>query len=888
MVKPSLGPILLAIFIILVIFSTQIAGLITDYWWFSALGFSEIFLIGLKTKIFLFFLVAATFFIFTFINVRIAGLRKHGRYIYAVMALVSVLLGMTAPNIWLLVQQYLNQSSFGLTDPIFMKDVAYYLFSLPVLSLFVTYLQFIIVLAGLFVAFIYFRVIIEKTFKTQVNPDGTVIRPDFKRLLKSVKNKAYTHLAVLVALFFVLIAVKNYLSQFSVVYSQGGVVTGAGYTDVFVVIPVLKALMIAAGIISVLFIVWTLSKKVFEKKHILLYTVLGYFILSFIGLSVLPLAVQEIRVSPNELTLERPYISHNINYTPHAYGLDEVSTFDYNMTYNLTREKIDKNPETIDNVRVLDLRPLKSTYQQTQEIRLYYDLSNIDIDRYNIGGKERQVLISAREMDQDKIADNAKTWVNLHMVYTHGYGVVMSPVNKVTESGLPEYMIKDIPPVYTVNDTNIRMEKPQIYYGENDNPYVLVNSKVDEFDYPKGESNEYINYDGKGGIRLDSFFKKVLFALRFTDFRILLSSNVDEDTRVMYRKNIVDRIKTITPFIRLDNDPYIVIHEGRLKWIVDGYTVHNRFPYSATHNGFNYIRNSLKIVVDAYDGDITYYITDEKDPLIQTYNNIFPSTFTPISDMDEGLREHVRYPVDLFRIQSKMYQDYHMENPGVFYNKEDAWEIPSEIYGTGQRVQVEPYYNIMQLPGEDSVQFVLLNTYTPIRKDNMIGWLGGLSEGENYGKLILYRFPKDKLVFGPLQIEAKFDQDSEISEQLTLWSQRGSQVTRGNLLVIPIGDSLLYIEPLYIQAETGQLPELKRILVSDGERVVMEQTLGQALNALFGETKEPEEAIDTNLIGKANNLYNSMVNASRSGNWSQYGTLLEELGKTLGQLESVP
>ncbi|MGM5488077.1 MAG: UPF0182 family protein [Nanobdellota archaeon] len=883
--RPRLGSTLIILLIVLFIFGSQIANLITDYWWFSAIGFAEIFLVGFQTKLILFFTVAATFFLFAFINVKIAGLKRHGKYIYTGMGLLSILMGLTAPNIWLLVQQYLNQAPFELADPIFFKDVAYYLFSLPMLTVFTTYLQFFIVLTILLVAFVYFRVIIEKAFKNQINPDGTVARPDFRRLLRQVKNRAYTHIAILISLFFVLIAVKNYLSQFSIVYSTQGAVVGAGYTDINVVLPILKALMFLAAIIAVLFLAWTIARKVFEKKHILLYSMLGYFILAFIGLSVLPFLVQELRVSPNELTLEKPYIAHNINYTQVAYGLDDVQTKDYNINYNLTRETIDRNPTTIDNVRVLDLRPLKKTYQQTQEIRLYYDLSNIDIDRYQIEGQERQVLISARELNQDKIADNAKTWVNLRMVYTHGYGVVMSPVNQVTDSGLPRYIIKDIPPTYSINDSILRITQPQIYYGENDNEYVLVNSKVDEFDYPKGDSNQYINYDGTGGVKLDSFFKKLMFAIRFGDFRLMLSSNVDEETRIVFNSNIRERIKSITPFIRLDSDPYIVIHDGRLKWIVDGYTVHNKFPYSEKTNGINYIRNSLKIVVDAYNGDVSYYIADEEDPLMQTYANIFPDSFQKLDSMDPGLREHIRYPIDLFEIQSKIYQTYHMENAGVFYNKEDAWEIPQEIYGTGQRVQVQPYYNIMELPDENRSQFVLLNTFTHIRKDNMIGWLGGLSEGDRYGELILYRFPKDKLIYGPLQIEARFDQDSDISEQLTLWSQQGSRVTRGNLLVIPIGNSLLYVEPVYIQAETGQLPELKRVLVSDGERVVMERTFKDSLNALFGISQEKEEAgIDTDLIGKANRLYGSAINASRAGNWAEYGSAIENLGKTLEQL----
>jgi len=557
----------------------------------------------------------------------------------------------------------------------------------------------------------------------------------------------------------------------------------------------------------------------------------------------------------------------------------------------MTPEILSNASDTLDNVRILDWRPLTQTYKQTQEMRLYYDLSGIDIDRYDINGSYTEVMIAPREMNQERL--QAKTWVNLHLVYTHGFGVVMSPVNSVTKEGMPNYLIKDIPPVYTVPDEELQIDVPQIYYGELDNNFVLVNTRTSEFDYPMGDTNEYIYYDGRGGVKLDSSTKELLMAMRFADIKIMLSGEITPESRIMFERSIEERISKITPFITLDEDPYLVISDGRLFWILDAYTVTGNFPYSEKYGSINYVRNSVKIVVDAYNGDVTYYIADTTDPIIVTYAKIFPGHFKSFDLMPDGLKKHVRYPEDLFNVQSAIYNTYHMDNVKVFYNKEDAWQIPNEVYGTGQQVPVDPYYIIIKLPGEVKEEFVLMRSVTPIKKDNMVAWLAARSDEDYYGELLLYKFPKEKLVYGPLQIEAKFDQDAVISQQLTLWSQQGSRVTRGNLLVIPIEDSILYIEPLYIQAETGQLPELKRVLVSDGERVVMEEDLDKALVALFGETRpdtveavvyEGEKSTEV-LITEAQIYYDAILD-SMGKNWTAFGENFDKLGEVLGELGS--
>ncbi|MDP7323999.1 MAG: UPF0182 family protein, partial [Candidatus Woesearchaeota archaeon] len=840
--KNYLKGIFLTVVIIFFLSIGKLSQLYTDFLWFDALGFSLIFTKSLWAKITLFLITGIFFYIFVRINLAVASKFQSSKFAKTntVIAVISLFVGLFSSSAWLTVLQYLNQTTFNLVDPILGKDAAFYVFSLPFFLFVWTFIFATLLLTTVVVAIFYFQEFIRSLFSADIEKQTasydadvkTVYKSfDFKQQFSKIKNPAKIHLCVLIALMFLMLAVKHYLELFSVMFSEQGIVVGAGYTDVVIFLPAVKFLMIFAAIVAVVFFGWAFSKGL-KKRHMLAFMVILYLLFTFIGQSVIPGIVQSLVVSPNEINLEKEYIENNIRFTNLAYGLDEVEEQDFAVAQNMTRETLENAKETIDNVRILDYRPLIKTYKQTQEIRLYYDLSGIDVDRYTINGKYTQVMLAPRELNQDQIASNAQTWVNLHMVYSHGFGVVMSPVNSVTTQGLPNYLIKDIPPVYTIEDKSIEVEEPRIYYGEVDNNYVLVNTDTEEFDFPKGSTNEYTQYSGKGGVTLSSFFRKLAMAIRFADVKILLSSDITPESKILFKRNIQERIQTLTPFFLLDSDPYLVIDEGKLFWIQDAYTATGNFPYSQKYENINYLRNAVKIVVDAYEGSITYYVIDTEDPIVKTYKRIFPDQFKPFDDMP--LKDHIRYPEDLFSVQSAIYSNYHMNNPTVFYNKEDAWQIPSEVYGTGQKVEVEPYYIIMKLPGEEKEEFVLMTTFTPIKKDNMISWLAARSDGENYGKLLLYKFPKDKLIYGPLQIEARIDQDSEISQQLTLWSQQGSRVTRGNLLVIPIENNLLYIEPLYLQAETGQLPELKRVIVSDGERVVMEESLGDSLAELFG------------------------------------------------------
>jgi len=897
--------LLLSLFAVFIVVF-RIVDLYVDFLWFKHLNFDKIFVIGLEAKVLLFFAGFILVMLFILLNLWISGairkknkiksLMPFGAKIWAVI-IVSYIMGSLATSVWLTMLRYIRQTPFDLLDPIFSLDISFYIFSLPFYLAVWRFAFAMVLITLIFVLIDYLQGFLAEVFKQ--NRQGPMQSPqiNFAEMFNKLKRGAVIHLSILSSTIFILLGLSHYLSRYQVMFSEKGIVIGAGYTDVVAYLPAIRVLMILAFIIAALFFVYMLFNTKARKLHMLGYTLGVYLIVGFLGLILVPGLVQTLRVAPNEINLEKPYIENNIKFTRLAYGLDDVAEKDFEVELGLSQEVLFRAKETVDNIRILDWRPLTTTYQQTQEIRLYYDLAGIDIDRYDIDGKPTQVLVAPRELNQNQITDEAKTWVNLHMVYSHGYGVVMSPVNEVTDQGLPEYYVKDIPPAYTVEEDSIKIDQPEIYYGETDNNFVLVNTDTEEFNYPKGNTNEYVRYDGSGGVLLDSFFKKLLMAVRFKDLKILLSTDLTTESRIMFHRSIQERIRTLTPFFTLDSDPYMVIDQGRLYWIQDAYVTSSNYPYSQKfvsnqwdYFGINYIRNSVKIVVDAYDGDVTYYVMDTEEPIIATYSKIFWDQFKDFSEMPAGLTSHIRYPEDLFKIQTSIFSNYHMTDPTVFYNKEDAWQLPKEIYGTGEQVQVEPYYNILKLPGEEEEEFVLMISFTPIRKDNMVAWLAARSDGDNYGRLLLFKFPKDKLVYGPSQIEARIDQDSEISQQLTLWSQQGSRVTRGNLLVIPIEDSILYVEPLYIQSEQGQLPELKRVLVSDGNRVAMEVNLGKALEALFGKkiskVNETTDLSSEELIQEANSRYEDIQEAMKNQDWSAIGENLERLGEILSKLKS--
>jgi len=677
--------------------------------------------------------------------------------------------------------------------------------------------------------------------------------------------------------------------------SVRGIVSGAGFSDIHATLPALRILAILA-LISAAVCIWQIGRQGFRVVLVALGVVLAANVL---GLGVVPNVMQRLRVVPNEMVAERPYIEQNIKYTRLAYGLDRIKEEEFPAEETLRAEDLLKNDATIKNIRLWDRRPLLVTYAQLQEIRTYYKFVDVDNDRYMVDGQLRQVMLSARELSYRNLP--SRIWINERLTYTHGYGIVMGPVNRITPEGLPDFWIKDIPPA---SAGPIKVTRPEIYYGEIANDvggdYVFVKTRAQELDYPAGDKNVYTTYAGQGGVPVQSVFRKMLFALRFGDIKILLSNDIIGESRVMYHRDIEERVKKAAPFIQFDRDPYLVVgQDGRLVWIIDGYTTSNKFPYSEPVRGMgNYIRNSVKAVVDAYHGTLAFYLSDPADPVVATYAKAFPGLFQPLSAMPADLRPHIRYPQGMFTIQARMYATYHMQDPQVFYNKEDLWNIPKHMV-EGQEREMEPYYTIMRLPGEKAEEYVLLSLFNPSKKDNMIAWMAARSDGADYGKLTAYNFPKQKLIYGPRQIDARIDQDSVISQQLTLWSQRGSQVIRGSMLAIPIEKSLLYVQPLYLAAEKGSLPELKRVIVSMGNQIAMEENLEASLAQLFGiggkalarmatpspaGQPQPQEIGVRGLADQAWQQYNRAQELLRQGNFAAYGEEVKRLEATLKTL----
>ena len=903
-------------------------NLATDWWWFGSIGFLSSFLTILKGKIV--FKLGAWLLItgFIFINLLFTKRKviefwervKHSQEededniielntseastrwmklitpgrVTIVYLLLSLFVGFIFSNFgingWELLLKFINSTPFGEVDPLFSKDIGFYLFKLPFHKLIYQLLSLSVVVSALLAGIIYFITATGNSFLERLNR-------------KQIKY----HLSILLAIFFAVKAWGYRLDMFDLLYSSRGVVFGASYTDVNAQLLSFKILMVISAVIAL----FSLVNIFMRDMKFIIGGIVTLFLASLVVGGVYPALIQQYIVEPNEIAKESPYKKHNIDFTRRAFNLNKIKEKDFPIKEEINYQDLEENPETVSNIRLWDSRPLKATYQQLQEIRSYYTFNDIDVDRYKIDGELRQVMLGARELDQDLLSQRAQTWVNQKLNYTHGFGVAMSPVSKVTSSGLPKFTIKDIPP----QSKHIKVSQPRIYYGESTNEYIIANTKAEEFDYPQGDTNKYNTYQGSGGVKLNSLVKKVAFSFKYGTLKILLNSDITTDSQLMFNRNIKTRVRKVAPFLTYDQDPYLVINDsGQLYWIQDAYTTSRRYPYSEPHtrNGTNYIRNSVKVAINAYTGEMDFYVVDKEDPIIKTYQKIFPELFTSWSDMPEGLKDNLRYPEELFKLQTQVYNNYHMTNPRVFYNQEDVWNTPRESYGKldveGGQVSVsqesaitmEPYYALMNLPEAERESFILMLPFTPVEKNNLISWLAAKSSPEDYGELILYKFSKQKLVYGPMQIEAKIDQHSEISRQLSLWNQRGSEVIRGNLLTIPIGESILYIEPIFLQAEQSKLPELKRVIASTGERVVMQPTLSAAIRDLFNikrqseapaekEVEETPEVVQPgtiqNLVSEISDLYKEAQEEQRQGNWSKYGELIQELEEKINNLK---
>ncbi len=887
--------ILLAAVVVLPMLASALPTLITDWLWFDSVGFASVFktqllarwgltlagvlasLLVLGGNVLLAIRLTGRFPSVSRISQRInVDLRGQTAALgWVGTALVALAAGLIVGSNWETVLRFFNAGSFSVTDPVFGRDVGFYVFRWPFLQLLANWALWLVGLALVGAALIH---------------AGDQLQSGRVRLAAA----AMDHLTVLAAVFLGLRAWNYSLQRYDVLYSVHGALHGAGYTDLTVNLPAYNILATILAVAAVLMLA-----NLFVRKAWPIWVPLAvWLVFSFLALNVAPSVVQRLVVTPDELSRERPYIELSIAFTRQAYGLEAVQEIPFSGEETLTTRNLENNQDTISNIRLWDWQPLQLTYRQLQEIRTYYEFGDVDVGRYELGGALRSVMIAAREMRTDQLTEQAQTWLNQHLIYTHGQGVVLNAVNEVTEEGLPKLLVRDIPP--QAGDPALEITRPEIYFGESQTGYVVVGTKEDELDYPQGDANVYTRYHGTAGVPLNGLFRRLAFALRFGDLPLLISRSITPESQLLMHRAIRDRIQAVAPFLWLDQDPYVVISQGRLYWIQDAYTYTGRYPYSepvtVDYQQVNYLRNSVKIVVDAYDGRMTFYAADPADPILQTYGRIYPNLLTSYDQMPAALRQHVRYPEDLFSIQARMYMTYHMRDAQVFYNREDLWQPAIEVRGS-QEVTVDPYFVIMRLPGEEQSEFMLMLPLTPTNKDNMIAWLYADSDGDDYGEMGVLEFSKQELIYGPRQIEARIDQDPTISQQLSLWNQRGSQVIRGNMMVIPVDGGLIYVEPIFLQAESGRLPELKRVIVAHGSRIAMRETLAEALAAVFGgqapepaqpvsEPTEPPALSDdlAELAQQAQEHYLAAQECLKAGDWTCYG---REQGALQAALEAL-
>jgi uncharacterized membrane protein (UPF0182 family) len=906
--------VVLAAGLLLVFAGPSLLRFYTDWLWFGEVGYQSVFATMLRSQGTLFTITFVVAFAWLALNARTAvGTIRDLRPVFitregievalpsrrqlqtvatAAAMVVAILVALYAAGQWELWMAWRNAVAFGQSDPLLGRDVGFYVFTLPFLQFVRGLLQGLIVLAAIASGAIYFLSgSMSSTFPASF----------------SMTASARRHLSLLAAAFLVVLAFGAWLRQAEFLIPAGGAIAGAGYADVHGRMPatllLLAVAVIGAGLAGL---------QAFTPRNWPIPAAIGAYLLVSIGGEIYGTMLQRFVVTPNEQARETPYIQNNIEATRRAFGLDGIEERQISGEAALSRADIERNAATLENVRLWDHQPLLETFSQIQEIRTYYDFVSIDNDRYRIGGALRQVMLSGRELNSNSLPN--RTWINERLTFTHGYGLTLGPVNQVTSQGLPVLFVRDLPPVTSVP---LEIEEPSIYFGELSNDYVIVRTDAPEFHYPRGEGDERTRYEGRGGVPLGSLWRKILFALRFGSYQIILSDDIGAESRILFNRRIGDRVRTIAgDFLRLDQDPYLVLADGRLHWIYDAYTTSRRYPYSShAADGSNYWRNSVKFVVDAYDGTVTAYLADERDPIAATYARIFPGLFTPLDKMPPSLREHVRYPEDIFAVQSQMYATYHMTEAAVFYNREDQWEIPTiDESADGRTSMMQPYYTIMRLPGEQEPEFIQMLPFTPRRRDNLAAWLVARSDGEHYGRLRVFEFPKQSLVFGPRQVVARISQDQTISPQITLWNQQGSQVLWGTLMVIPIEESLIYVRPLYLRAQGGRIPELTRVIVAYGDRIVMEETLEASLAQLFGTDREgpapPSEgevvrapdagapqpsatqppaapgAADTALAAQAKGHYDRAIAAQRAGDWAKYGEEIRLLGEVLNRMRA--
>lgn len=929
--KKGLSFVVMVIVVILVLL-IGCAGFLTNWMWFDSLGYEKVF----WTKFLSQLEIGVPVFLAAMLLVRIylKSLKKHyfievesheipdekrlNKISWGMSVVFGLLVGLTAgASTWMDFRQFANATSFGLKDPLFHLDISFYVFKLAFLTK-ANNIVLGIVVGVVIITLLYYGILITvrtpNVFEREPEePEGPETsgenaipftrkyrkKPSEKRTLdlnnsnmSQLLHIASGKLTLLGIIFYLMVAMDFLMRQFDLLHVHTGAVYGAGFTDVNVKLWVYRLIMVLSIVGAV-----TLCHHMHRKEPKKLVRIpIAIVAVGLLG-GVVSFAVQNLLVSPDEINKESKYLERNISYTRHAYGLDNIKVEEFPAEQNLNRQAIRDNSQTITNIRINDYEPVQDFYNQTQSIRQYYDFNDVDIDRYNIDGEQTQTYLAAREINESKISS---TWINRHLKYTHGYGAAVSRVDAVTASGQPDIIVKNIPPESEAKDTDIT--RPEIYFGELTNDYVIVNTNEQEFDYPNGNENSYSTYKGKAGIKLN-LLNRILFSVREGSMKLLVSSNVNSDSRIIINRNIKDRVEKLMPYLSYEKDPYMTVVNGKLYWIVDAYTTSSYYPYSEPYSGevgsTNYIRNSVKVVVDAYNGDTTFYVVDQDDPVARTYQKIYPTLFKDVKEMPEGIRKHIRYPNSLLKIQAGVYTKYHMDQVKVFYQDEDLWDIAHQIYGTEEK-EMDPSYFIFELPDEKKAEFINMIPFTPKSKQNMTAIMMARNDGNRYGQLLVYKFPKNKTVYGPMQIEAQIDQNTEISKEFSLWNSSGSKYRRGDLFVIPINNSIMYVEPVYLEASNQAIPEMKRVIVAYGDKIAYESTLEDALADLFGEDENGGQSQSASassgknnsgksntkeLIQKANEAYENAVNAQKSGNWKKYGDYLDELEKYLNQLE---
>ncbi len=946
-----------------------LVGFISDFMWFKEMGYVAVFFTQLVTqlKVGIPTFIIVTGLVMLYLHhlrksyfAKIASseatdmkkLNRTTNWLAVAFGVVATVMSVT--NLWFEILKFANSTDFDITDPLFSFDISFYLFKLEFLS------QLNEILIGVIVGFVILTIVYyiilmtvrtpdvfkeepvqgaetaedsEERYTGNANPFGgnpfgdnpfggnnaNNAKDPFSKIFESLTGKkvnarpikpkkqfddgnfrqlmniASGKITILGFIFFIMLAINFFLRQFDLLHAHTGVVYGAGFTDVNITLWMYRILCGLAILSAIMFIV-----QMGRKKYKSLLTV--PVIMIFVGLvgTGAGMLIQNFVVSPDEINKESQYLERNIQYTQYAYQLDDVDIKAFAADNKLTASDINANVETINNIRINDFDPAQQFYNQTQSIRQYYTFHDVDVDRYMINGKYTQTFLSAREIDENKIDTS---WLNRHLKYTHGYGATLSRVDKVTSSGQPDVLIGNIPPESEVKE--IEITRPEIYFGELSNEYIVVNTDEKEFDYPDGQSNKYTMYEGKAGIKLN-FFNRVLFSIKEGSLKLLVSSNIDSDSKIIIYRNVIDRVRKIMPHLSYEADPYMVAVDGKLYWMMDAYTTSSYYPYSEPIDGntgsTNYIRNSVKVVVDAYNGDTNFYVVDEKDPIATTFQKIYPTLFKSFDEMPEGLKSHIRYPNYLFEIQASVYAKYHMEDVNVFYQREDMWDIASEIYGM-EKKQMTPNYYIAKLPGEQKAEFFNSIPFTPKSKQNMTALMVARNDGENYGQLVLYQFPKSRTIYGPEQIEAQIDQNTEISKEFSLWSSAGTKYRRGNMFIIPINTSILYVEPVYLEATNSSIPEVKRIIVAYNDKIAYEETLADCLISLFGtkaqngvsgsETTTPSQSGGEDsaanmsarqLAELVQEYFTKAQNAQKNGDWAKYGEYLDKMEEYLNEL----